>query len=154
MAVVALFLSTRFTMKGIRMRPDQEGLRSALFDLEADIMEVVWAKRWARFTVADVHRELARNRDIAYTTVMTTVNRLVEKELLDRRRDGKRYVYTARMDRSQFDQAVAREMMQSFSQLAPEEAVALLVDRVSEGDAQELKRLEALIRKRRKELGS
>lgn len=136
------------------MRPDQEGLRSALFDLEADIMEVVWAKRWTRFAVADVHRELARNREIAYTTVMTTVNRLFEKELLDRCRDGKRYVYTARMDRPQFDQAVAREMMQSFSQLAPEEAVALLVDRVSEADAQELRRLEALIRKRRKELGS
>ena len=63
-------------MKGIRFRPEKEGLRAALFDLEADIMEVVWTKGWKEFAVADVHRELERERDIAYTTVMTTVGRL------------------------------------------------------------------------------
>ena len=75
-------------MKGIRFRPDQEGLRAALFDLEADIMEVVWSKGWQEFAVADVQHELERERDIAYTTVMTTVSRLHEKGLLDREREG------------------------------------------------------------------
>jgi hypothetical protein len=75
-------------MKGIRIRPEQTGLRAALFDLEADIMETVWTKGWQEFTVADVHRELERHRTIAYTTAMTTVARLHEKGLLDRACDG------------------------------------------------------------------
>lgn len=139
-------------MKGIRIRPEQQGLRAALFDLEADIMETVWAKGWQEFTVADVHRELERHREIAYTTVMTTVARLHEKGLLSRARDGRRYVYKPEMDRAEFTEAMARELLGSLSGLGHEQAMALLVDQVAESDADELKRLEALIRRRRKEL--
>ncbi len=140
-------------MKGIRFRPEQEGLRAALFDLEADIMEVVWAKGWAEFAVADVQRELERDRDIAYTTVMTTVGRLHEKGLLDRARDGRRYVYRPLMSREEFSEAMARELLGSLSGLGHEQALSLLVDQVAESDGDELKQLEALIRRRKKELG-
>jgi predicted transcriptional regulator len=139
-------------MKGIRIRPEQKGLRAALFDLEADIMDAVWTKGWQEFTVADVHHELERRREIAYTTVMTTVVRLHEKGLLDRVRDGRRYVYKPRLDRAAFTEAMARELLGSLSRLGPEQAMALLVDQVAESDADELKRLEELIRRRRKEL--
>lgn len=139
-------------MKGIRFRPEQEGLRAALFDLEADIMEVVWSKGWTDFAVADVQRELERTREIAYTTVMTTVSRLHEKELLERVRDGKRYIYRPAMSREQFSESMARELLGSLSGLGQEQAMALLVDQVAESDADELKKLEALIRKRKQEL--
>jgi predicted transcriptional regulator len=139
-------------MKGIRIRPEQKGLRAALFDLEADIMETVWTKGWKEFTVADVHHELERHRTIAYTTVMTTVVRLHEKGLLGRVREGRRYVYKPQMDRATFTEAMARELLGSLSRLGHEQAMALLVDQVAESDADELKHLEALIRRRRKEL--
>lgn len=139
-------------MRGIRIRPEQTGLRTALFDLEADIMDIVWRQAWDAFTVSDVHRELERERPIAYTTVMTTVSRLHDKELLARARDGKRYVYRPRMGREEFQRAMARELLASLPEVGREEAVALLVDRVSEADAAELARIEALIRKRRREL--
>ena len=75
-------------MKTARIRPGKSGIRAVLFDLEADIMEIVWSKGWDRFTVSEVHGELERQRDIAYTTVMTTVDRLFAKELLTRTRQG------------------------------------------------------------------
>ena len=140
-------------MKGIRFRPDQHGLRATLFDLEADIMEVVWTKGWEAFAVADVQRELERERDIAYTTVMTTVGRLYDKGLLGRRRDGRRYVYHPRMSRDQFTESMARELLGSLSGLGHEQALSLLVDQVADSDADELRKLEALIKKRKKELG-
>lgn len=140
-------------MKGIRFRPEQEGLRAALFDLEADIMEVVWSKRWKEFAVADVQRELEHDRDIAYTTVMTTVGRLHEKGLLDRERDGKRYVYRPAMSRDEFTESMARELLGSLGGLGHEQALSLLVDQVADSDADELRKLEALIRQRKKELG-
>ena len=140
-------------MKGIRFRPEQKGLRAALFDLEADIMEVVWSKDWKEFAVADVQRELERKRDIAYTTVMTTVGRLHEKGLLSRERDGKRYVYRPCMSRDEFAEVMARDLFGTLSGLGHEQAIALLVDQVADSDVEELERLEVLIRRRKKEFG-
>ena len=139
-------------MKGYRIRPEQQGIRTALFDLEADIMEIVWARGWEQFSVGDVHRELEQTREIAYTTVMTTVSRLHDKELLSRRRDGRRYLYTPRMSRDAIARAMAREVLDCLPEVGQREAVALLVERVQQADAGELDRLEALIRARREEL--
>lgn len=141
-------------MKGIRIRPEKEGIRASLFDLEADIMEVVWSKGWETFAVADVHRVLERDRDIAYTTVMTVVTRLHEKELLERERDGRRYVYRPRMTRDEFLREMTREVLESLSDFGREEAAAYLVERVSEAGVEELDRLEVLIKTRRRELKS
>ena len=141
-------------MKGLRIRLEKEGIRASLFDLEADIMEVVWGHSWDTFTVADVHRELERQRNIAYTTVMTTVNRLTDKELLEREREGRRYIYRARMDRDEFLRTMTREVLDSLPDVGLDEAVAYLVERVSEADADELHRLEELIRARRQAIKS
>ncbi len=141
-------------MKGLRIRPEHKGLRASLFDLEADIMEVVWSKRWARFAVSEVHLELERSRSIAYTTVMTTVARLYEKELLTRERDGRRYLYFPTLSREEFGRVMARQVLNSLPPTGREEAVALLVERVSRSDEQDLRKLEALIRQRRQALKS
>jgi predicted transcriptional regulator len=139
-------------MKRLRIRPDKEGTRVTLFDLEADIMDVVWSNGWQEFSVGDVHDELQRARDIAYTTVMTTVSRLFDKGLLERERDGRKYVYRPTMSRDGFMRAMAREVLGSLPAAGRDEAVALRDERVAEADASELDRLEALIRARRDEL--
>ena len=136
-------------MKGIRFRPEQEGLRTSLFDLEAEIMEVIWSSGWTDFSVADVHRQLEGKREIAYTTVMTTVSRLHGKELLTRHKEGRRYVYQPTMDQPAFIEAMTREVLNSLPPMGQRTAVALLVERVAEADDAELDRLEALIRARR-----
>lgn len=139
-------------MKGVRIRPEYKGIRSVLFDLEAEIMEVVWSQGLEEFAVAPIHEALEQERTIAYTTVMTTVTRLWEKELLSRRRDGRRYLYTARLSREEFVRAMTRDVLESLPSSGRDEAMSLLVERVSEGDEAELDRLEALIRRRREEL--
>lgn len=140
-------------MKGIRIRLEERGLRASLFDLEADVMDTVWDAGWDRFTVADVHRRLSERRQIAYTTVMTTVARLHDKGLLGRERDGRRYVYRPRLSREAFLQEVTRQVLDHLPAASRRQAVALLVEQVAEADPEELDHLEALIRARRKELG-
>jgi predicted transcriptional regulator len=137
-------------VKGIRIRPEQDGLRTSLFDLEAELMEIVWEQGWDEFAVTDVHEVLEGQREIAYTTVMTTVSRLHDKELLTRRKDGRRYLYRSTMTRPEFIEAMTREVLGSLPPVGQEAAVALLVERVAEADEAELDRLEALIRKRRR----
>lgn len=137
-------------IKGIHLRPEREGLKASLFDLEAEIMEIVWSAGWETFAVSQVHRQLASQRDIAYTTVMTTVSRLHRKGLLERERDGRRYLYRPRMSRGEFLKAMAREVLGSLLEAGNEAAEALLVERIANADSESLDRLEALIRARRK----
>jgi predicted transcriptional regulator len=139
-------------MKGIRIRPEQHGTRATLFDLEADIMEVVWSNEWSWFAVSQVRDALLTQRGIAYTTVMTTITRLHKKGVLRRKRDGRRYLYHPEHSRDGFVQAMASEVIDSLDAHGQEAAIALLVDRVSRADSDELERLEAMIRARRKEL--
>lgn len=115
-------------------------------------MDVVWAKRLARFSVGDVLSELEKVREIAYTTVMTTLVRLHDKGVLERERDGKRYLYTPKLSREQFLETTAREILDR-SVSAPH-ALAMLVEKVAVSSLDELDALEVLIRQRREALES
>lgn len=115
-------------------------------------MDVVWTKKLERFSVSDVLTELEKVRDIAYTTVMTTLVRLHDKGVLDRARDGKRYLYTPKRSREQFLESNARDILDR--SVSGQHALAMLVDKVSESSLDELDALEALIRQRREALES
>ncbi len=136
----------------IRDRRGKEGIALHLHELEATIMDVVWAKRLARFSVGDVLSELEKVREIAYTTVMTTLVRLHDKGVLERERDGKRYLYTPKLSREQFLETTAREILDR-SVSAPH-ALAMLVEKVAVSSLDELDALEVLIRQRREALES
>jgi predicted transcriptional regulator len=63
-------------------RFNQVGLRKFLGDLECEIMELVWKNANPTVTVREIYDILRHERQIAYTTVMTTMVRLAEKGLL------------------------------------------------------------------------
>ena len=136
----------------LRIRPEQEGTRVALFDLEADIMDLVWSRDWESFSVRDVHDVLGEENGLAYTTVMTTVKRLFDKELLSRTKEGRKYVYSPNQTRAEFYRKVAAQVMDSFPVEGRSRAMSLLVDQISEADGSTLDELEALIDRRRAEL--
>ena len=138
--------------KKLRIRPEQEGTRVALFDLEADIMDLVWAEGWQTFSVRDVHDGLEERQGLAYTTGMTTVKRAFDKGLLERHKEGRKYIYEPVMSRAEFYRKVAAEVMSSFPVEGRQTAMSLLVDQISEADSSDLDELEALIARRREEL--
>jgi predicted transcriptional regulator len=70
--------------------------REILGPLEAEVMEIVWASDGPVSVRAMLERlNEGRRRQLAYTTVMTVMARLVEKDVLSRRREGRGYVYEA-----------------------------------------------------------
>ena len=69
---------------------DESGLVRLFGELEARIMEAVWALEEA--TVHDICHHLGENCN--YKTVMTVTNRLVDKGALERRRQGRAFLYT------------------------------------------------------------
>jgi predicted transcriptional regulator len=135
---------------GFRLRTGKKGLELRLHELEAAIMDTIWSKQLQSFAVSDVLAGLEKQRDIAYTTVMTVVSRLYAKGLLSRERDGKRYLYSSKLTREQFLEATAREVLDRA--VSDKRAMAMLAEKVSVASAGDLDDLEALIRRRRQEL--
>jgi predicted transcriptional regulator len=79
-------------------------------DLEAVIMDRVW-ERGEPVTVRELFDELATERTIAYTTVMSTMDNLHRKGWLDRVREGKAYRYTATASREEYGARLMREAL-------------------------------------------
>jgi len=134
-----------------RVRAGKKGIELRLHELEAAIMDVVWRKDLREFAVSEVLGVLEKQRDIAYTTVMTTLSRLHDKGVLTRVRDGKRYRYSSKLSREQFLEATARDVLDRA--VGGRQALVMLAEKLSEASSSELDDLEALIRRRRRELG-
>jgi len=132
-------------------RPPRELLRAGLGTLEKQVIEIVWAS--AEVTVRDVHARL--DGKVAYTTVMTTLDRLFRKGLLARTKRARAFVYSASATREQLDQIVASDVVSGL--LAGEWAAPLpflsnLVEAVGERDRALLDELDRLVRTKRRQL--
>lgn len=108
--------------------------RASLGVLEREVMEAVWTA--GEVTVRDTQSVLPRQ--VAYTTVMTTLDRLFKKGLVVRSRAGKAFVYRASRTRQEAETAI----------------LANLVDAVGsqDGAADLLDALEQMVREKRRSL--
>ena len=115
-------------------------------------MEALWMR--GRATV----RELLEDGcgDLAYTTVMTTLDRLYKKNVLAREAEGRAFRYTPRLTREDLHREVAGEAFRKLLDASPERLLPLsyLVDILSERDAQLLDELRQLVETKRRELRS
>ncbi|MEM2108380.1 MAG: BlaI/MecI/CopY family transcriptional regulator [Candidatus Bathyarchaeia archaeon] len=121
-------------------------LEAFLGPLEASIIEIIWCSKKRPITVREVLEELKKKKQVAYTTVMNTMDRLYEKGLLDRRIEkGKGgayiyYVYWPKMEESNFKEAAVRQVLTSLLDNFDELVTTCLVEKVAMDD----KQLEAL----------
>jgi predicted transcriptional regulator len=104
-------------------------------DLETDIMDVIWA-HGEPITVKALTDKLNESRPLAYTTVMTVIERLRHKGWLERVRDGRAYRYAAARDASDYTAELLGQALDASTdrtsallrfvwQLQPAEAAAL-----------------------------
>jgi predicted transcriptional regulator len=125
--------------------------QAALGPLESRLFEIVWGYGRA-VSVRELQPALG---DLAYTTVMTTVDRLYKKGLLDRRKAGRAYEYSPRLSPGELRQRLVQRMLARFLAASPESAVPLLsslVETVGETDRALLEELERLVNERREQL--
>ena len=79
-------------------------------ELEAVLMHRIW-DHGGPLTVRDLFEQLREERNIAYTTVMSTMDNLHRKGWLTRARDGKAYRYTPVASREEYSARLMREAM-------------------------------------------
>ncbi|HWZ43764.1 MAG TPA: BlaI/MecI/CopY family transcriptional regulator [Candidatus Saccharimonadales bacterium] len=121
-----------------------------LGSLESEIMERVWAR--GETSVRDLHAEFAAR--LAYTTVMTTLDRLYKKGLLNRRKQGKAFLYTARMSKTEYQGTLTRHLLGMALQDIHDTQVVLssFVEQVSKTGQPMLDHLEKLVKAKRRAL--
>jgi predicted transcriptional regulator len=124
----------------------------ALGPLEADVMNALWSFG-IEASVNDVIYAL--DRPLVYTTVMTTLNRLSEKGMLDRRKIGPKFFYWPCFSRREWQRKCAEDLLSICfaGSHAVEVLIACLVDAVGRDDAGVLDELERKIQNRRLVLG-
>ncbi|HYW71537.1 MAG TPA: BlaI/MecI/CopY family transcriptional regulator [Pyrinomonadaceae bacterium] len=139
----------RFLIRGFR-RP-HEVASLALGKLERAVLNETWQRR--EVSVRDVY--LAFDERIAYTTLMTTLDRLYKKRLLDRRKDGRAFLYSPAVSPEEFDFGIREDVIDSLLGSGAEgvrPVLACIVETVSENDRELLDELERLIKEKKREL--
>ena len=121
-----------------------------LGNLETGLMEQIWDI--GETSVRDLHAKLS-NR-LAYTTIMTTLDRLYKKKMLDRRMVGKAYIYTAQLSEREYRERVAQHLIGMALRDGQDNNAVLscFVEVVSEADRQLLQQLEQLVKAKRRAL--
>jgi predicted transcriptional regulator len=137
----------QFTLFGFR-RP-REVVGSALGKLEKTVMDEAW--RRGRLSASDIYRAFGERT--AYTTWMTTLDRLYKKGLLGREKEGRAYLYSPRLTREEFERGVAEDVLGDLlGRGGGEPLLACIVDAVSEHDRALLDELQRLVEEKRREL--
>ena len=103
-------------------------------------MDVLWDSEGRPLTVREVHETLNRQRPLAYTTVMTVMDRLARKELATQERDGRAYRYHAAATRAELTADLMRETLDDFSSHDRSQALVAFVDDASPDDLAALRR--------------
>ncbi|HKP39316.1 MAG TPA: BlaI/MecI/CopY family transcriptional regulator [Pyrinomonadaceae bacterium] len=139
----------RFLLRGFR-RP-REVASLALGKLERQVLDETWLR--SEVTVRDIF--LAFDERIAYTTLMTTLDRLFKKRLLERRKDGRAFLYSPALTREEFEHGIREDVIDGL--LGPgadsvQPILACIVETVSERDRELLDELDRLVKEKKREL--
>ena len=139
----------KFRLRGFS-RPS-EAILNSLGKLEREAMDEVWRQKEVNVRAVEV----ALGERVAYTTIMTTLDRLYKKGFLDRRKEGRAFFYTPRFTLNELERGMAEDVIDNLlsvgtSQIEP--VLACIVDAVSDHDRDLLDELARLVQAKQLEL--
>jgi predicted transcriptional regulator len=108
-------------------------------ELQERVMRVIW--KIGSGSVDDVRAALPKAQRGAYTTVQTILNRLAERKLLTREKQGKAFVYRPRVSEADYLSTSLNRTLQAASQEARLTALASLVGGLDDAEMSEINSL-------------
>ena len=130
------------------LRRNSVGLASMFGALEIRVLEALWTTG----RESSVRAMLDTFPSIAYTTLMTTMERLYRKGVLDRRKDGKAFLYRPIASRHEVETVLATGALGPLLRGGSAQPIlSCLVDEVSRHDKRLLDELERLVREKRRQ---
>jgi len=141
--------TSRFLLRGFK--PPRDVATDSLGPLERQVLQAAWER--GEVSVRDIF--VSFEKKVAYTTLMTTLDRLFKKRLLGRRKEGRAFLYTASVSLEELEMGIKEDLIDGLlgDALGVEPVLACIVDAVSERDRELLDELDRLIQEKRRELG-
>jgi predicted transcriptional regulator len=129
-------------------RPKPSGLASHFGALELRVLDAVWRHHGKEVAVRDLQPDFPT---AAYTTLMTTMDRLHRKGVLERRKVGRAFAYRAASSRQELESSlVTRALQSALKGDSAQPILSFFVEEVSRQDDRLLDELERLVREKRR----
>lgn len=123
-----------------------QGLEKVLGSLEAKVMELVWEAE--EVTVRSIKDTLARrSRELSFNSIMTIMNRLVDKNVLKKCGQSNVYTYCPTMPKDEFSRIVARDIISAVVKDPALFSAASFTELLGELDKETIKKLKQLLKK-------
>ena len=120
----------------------KRGLGPLSEELERPLMEILWTK--GSMKGKDLYEEIRREKDIAYTTALTVLDRLSKKGLIKKDRKSGIILFTPAVSRQAYESAVTESLVQKAFDVSPDLAVSAFADifsRMSKGNLEKFEKL-------------
>ena len=148
-SILASMLMSKFRLHGSRRLSD--AVIDSLGTLERQMLAEI--RQNGETSVRQIWED--GGEKMAYTTIMTTLDRLYKKGLLNRRKVSRAFYYSAKYSMAEMEHGVAQDVITSLLETSMdrvEPVLACIVDAVSDHDRQYLDELERLVHEKRREL--
>ncbi|CAG7644490.1 hypothetical protein PAESOLCIP111_04719 [Paenibacillus solanacearum] len=136
-------------MKIRRFNVYERGLNRFFGPLEARIMNVLWTS--SEIAIKDVQARLERDQAINFNTVMTVMNRLVEKGVLTKRSVGRTSLYRPLLSKEHFMENQSKELTHELIEEFGPLVVNHMIEALEEADQELLEQLEQKIKSLKKD---
>ncbi|MDQ0247383.1 putative transcriptional regulator [Bacillus fengqiuensis] len=128
---------------------NEKGLNRFFGPLEAKIMTVLWAGE--EMAIKDVQQALEREKAVNFNTVMTVMNRLVEKGVLHKRAEGRASLYRPILSKEEFFDTQSKELTHELIDEFGSLVVTHMLDALEDVDQGLIEKLEQKIKELKKE---
>jgi predicted transcriptional regulator len=129
----------------LRFKLDSEdkGLQAFFGELEAEIMEILWDR--GPLKGKDIFEAMKDKRKIAYTTVLTVLDRLSRKGFVKKRKRFRSTIFIPTIAKKDFQSLVAQKLVRSAINISNDFAISAFLDIFSEMKSEELEKLSKFI---------
>ncbi|GAA4855892.1 BlaI/MecI/CopY family transcriptional regulator [Paenibacillus vulneris] len=136
-------------MKIHHFKTNESGLNRFFGTLEAKIMEILW--EGPEKAIKEVQQRLEQEKAVNFNTVMTVMNRLVEKGILQKRMEGRSFLYRPVLTKEQFIDTQSKELTHELIEEFGPLVVNHMLDALDEADPVLMEKLEQKIKQLKKE---
>ena len=108
-------------------------------ELELQVMDILWQKK--KSPISEIFKEINNNRNIAYTTVATVLQRLYDKGLVDRNEESNHYIYIPKLSKKDYSAKLVKSFINKLVNNFGDIALVHFVEEAKKIDKRKLKKI-------------
>lgn len=133
-----------------RFNKNESGLNRFFGPLESKVMDILW--NGDEMSIKEVQQTLDQEKPVNFNTVMTVMNRLVEKNILQKRTAGRSSMFKPIQSRDEFLNMQSKEMTNELMDEFGDVVVSHMLDALEDADEDLVAKLELKIKQLKKDM--